>query len=223
VTISLTRLLLVDDHSAFRVPLAILLERESDLVVTGQAGSLAEGQVLLQNLAGQIDVALVDLQLPDGDGVALVRDLRARNPDGQTVVLTADTDPLRHAYAIEAGAAGVINKSAHPQEIVEAIRRVRSGELAQPANEIVALLRLAGAERERTREVQATLEQLTPREREVLALLAEGLDNKAIAERLFISAETARAHVVRLLAKLNVESRLQAGIFAIRHGIGPTA
>jgi DNA-binding NarL/FixJ family response regulator len=216
------RLLLIDDHAAFRVPLAILLERESDLEVTGQAGSLAEAREMLRDLAGQIDVALVDLQLPDGDGVALVRDLRVENPTGQTVVLTADTEPLRHAYAIEAGAAGVINKSAHPQQIVEAIRRVRSGELAQPASEIVALLRLAGTERERTREVQATLEQLTPREREVLALLAEGLDNKAIAERLFISAETARAHVVRLLGKLNVESRLQAGIFAIRHGIGPT-
>lgn len=216
------RLLLIDDHAAFRVPLAILLERESDLEVTGQAGSLAEARAMLRDLAGQIDVALVDLQLPDGDGVALVRDLRVENPTGQTVVLTADTEPLRHAYAIEAGAAGVINKSAHPQQIVEAIRRVQSGELAQPAGEIVALLRLAGTERERTREVQALLEQLTPREREVLALLAEGLDNKAIAERLFISAETARAHVVRLLGKLNVESRLQAGIFAIRHGIGPT-
>jgi DNA-binding NarL/FixJ family response regulator len=222
VTMSPIRLLLIDDHAAFRVPLAILLERESDLKVTGQAGSLAEARERLRDLAGQIDVALVDLQLPDGDGVALVRDLRVENPAGQTVVLTADTEPLRHAYAIEAGAAGVISKSAHPQEIVEAIRRVRSGELAQPASEIVALLRLAGAERERTREVHATLEQLTPREREVLALLAEGLDNKAIAERLFISAETARAHVVRLLGKLDLESRLQAGIFAIRHGIGPT-
>jgi len=217
-----TQLLLIDDHAAFRVPLAILLERESDLEVTAQAGSLAEAREQLRDLAGKIDVALVDLQLPDGDGVALVRHLRVENPDGQIVVLTADTEPLRHANAIEAGAAGVISKSAHPQEIVDAIRRVRVGELAQPAHEIVALLRLAGTERERTREVQATLDQLTPREREVLALLAEGLDNKAIAERLFISAETARAHVVRLLGKLDVESRLQAGIFAIRHGIGPT-
>lgn len=222
MTIPPTRLLLIDDHAAFRVPLAILLEREADLVVIGQAGSLEEARAMVRELDGQIDVALVDLQLPDGDGVDLVRELRLENPAGQTIVLTANTDPLRHAYAIESGAAGVISKSAHPREIVEAIRRARAGELAQPAQEIVALLRLAGAERERTREVQATLEQLTPREREVLALLAEGLDNKAIAERLFISAETARAHVVRLLAKLDVESRLQAGIFAIRHGIGPS-
>ena len=82
-------------------------------------------------------------------------------------------------------------------------------------------MRLAGQERERTREVQATLAHLTPREREVLTLLAEGLDNQAIAERLFISPDTARAHVVKVLAKLGVESRLQAAIFAIRHGTDP--
>jgi DNA-binding NarL/FixJ family response regulator len=199
-----------------------MLDREADLVICGQAGSLAEARSMLHDLATSVDVALVDLHLPDGDGVTLVRDLRAANPAGQIIVLTADTEPIRHAYAIEAGAAGIVRKSSHPGEIVEAIRRVQSGELAQPAQEIVALLRLLGAERERTREVQTTLDQLTPREREVLALLAEGLDNKAIAERLFISAETARAHVVRLLAKLNVESRLQAGLFAIRHGIGPS-
>jgi two-component system nitrate/nitrite response regulator NarL len=223
VTDSPIRLLLIDDHAAFRVPLAHMLDREPDLVVAGQAGSLAEARAMLQHVADRIDVALVDLHLPDGDGVSMVRDLRAANPDGQIIVLTADTEPIRHAYAIEAGAAGIVRKSAHPEEIVSAVRRVRSGELAQPAQEIVALLRLLGAERERTREVQTTLDQLTPREREVLALLAEGLDNKAIAERLFISAETARAHVVRLLAKLNVESRLQAGLFAIRHGIGPSS
>jgi len=83
-------------------------------------------------------------------------------------------------------------------------------------------LRLAGQERERSGDAQAMLAQLTLREREVLSLLAEGLDNQAIAERLFISADTARAHVVRMLAKLQVESRLQAAIFAIQHGIGPS-
>ena len=126
------------------------------------------------------------------------------------------------ANAIEAGAAGVISKAAQPGEIIEAIRRVHAGESAQPAQEIIALLRLAGQERERIRDVQATLAQLTPREREVLSLLAEGLDNQAIAERLFISPDTARAHVVKVLGKLGVESRLQAAIFAIRHGVGPS-
>jgi RNA polymerase sigma factor (sigma-70 family) len=102
------------------------------------------------------------------------------------------------------------------------IRRVRAGELAQPDEDIVALFRRANAARERAMEVQLTLERLTPREREVLLLLAEGFDNRAIAERLSISSGTARAYVVRLLAKLRVESRLQAGLYAIRHGIDAT-
>lgn len=219
MTVSPIRLLLVDDHAAFRLPLALILEREPDLVVAAQAGSLGEARALLPEIAGTVDVALVDLHLPDGNGIEVVRDLRAANQHGQMIVLTADTEQLHHANAIEAGAAGVISKSAEPGQIIDAIRRVHAGETVQPAQEIIALLRLAGQERERKRDVQATLAQLTPREREVLNLLAEGLDNQAIAERLFISPDTARAHVVRVLGKLGVESRLQAAIFAIRHGI----
>jgi DNA-binding NarL/FixJ family response regulator len=219
VTTSPIRLLLVDDHAAFRVPLALILEREPDLLVGAQAGSLVETRAVLTAIAGQVDVALVDLQLPDGNGVELVRDLRAVNPEGQTIVLTADTDKRHHAQAAEAGAAGIIPKSAQPFEIVDAIRRVHAGELALPAREMIELLRLAGEERQREEASQATLGQLTPREREVLAALAEGLDNKAIAERLFISPDTARTHVVKVLGKLGVESRLQAAIVAIQHGI----
>jgi DNA-binding NarL/FixJ family response regulator len=134
-------------------------------------------------------------------------------------VLTADAIPLHHAEAMEAGAAAILSKLAHPDEIIAAIRRVAAGETLQPAQEIIELWHLAAAERARARDIDARLQQLTPREREVLALLAEGLDNRAIAEQLHISPETARAHVVNLLSKLNVGSRLQAAVFAIRHGI----
>jgi DNA-binding NarL/FixJ family response regulator len=219
VTGSPIRLLLVDDHAAFRLPLAMILESEPDLIVEAQAGSLAEARAALPEIAGRVDVAVVDLQLPDGNGVEFVRELRAENPEGHTVVLTADTDKRRHAQAVEAGAAGVILKTVQPHEIVDAIRRASMSEPVQPAHEIIELLRLAGAERERTRVMQATLAQLTPREREVLAVLAEGLDNKAIAERLSISPDTARTHVVKVLGKLGVESRLQAAIIAIQQGI----
>ena len=213
------RLLLVDDHAAFRIPLALVLEREPDLTVTAQTGSLAETRAALPRITKQVEVALVDLHLPDGNGVEIVRDFRAAEWDGQTIVLTADTDKTHHAQAIEAGAAGILTKSAQPSEIVDTIRRVHAGELVQPAQEIIDLLRLAKEAGDRAREVQVILAQLTPCEREVLAALAEGLDNKAIAERLFISPDTARAHVVKVLGKLGVESRLQAAIFAIRHGI----
>jgi len=214
------RLLLIDDHAAFRIPLALVLERERDLIVLSQVGSLSEARTKLPEISGMVDIALVDLHLPDGNGVDIVRDVRAANPEGQVIVLTADTDNRHHARAIEEGAVGIVSKSMQPFEIVDAIRRVHDGETVQPVQEILDLLRLAGDERERGREVQATLAQLTSREREVLAALAEGLDNKAIAERLYISPDTARTHVVKVIAKLGVDSRLQAAIFAIRHGIG---
>ena len=216
------RLLLIDDHAAFRVPLALILEREPDLTVVAQTGSLAETRALLSSVTARVDVALVDLQLSDGNGVEIVGDLRAARWRGETIVLTADTDKKHHAQAIEAGAVCILGKSAQPSEIVDAIRHVYAGEPVQPAQEIIELLRLAREEGERSREVQARLAQLTPREREVLVMLAEGLDNQAIAQRLFISPDTARAHVVKVLAKLGVESRLKAAIFALQHGIGPS-
>jgi DNA-binding NarL/FixJ family response regulator len=212
-------ILLVDDHAAFRIPLALVLEYERDLIVVKQVGSIAEARVALPEIAGMIDVALVDLRLPDGSGLEVVRDLRASSPRARVIVLTADTDKAQHARAIEEGAVAVISKAAQPEQIVEAIRRVHAGDAAQPIQEILELLRFAGEERERNREVQAMLAQLTSREHEVLVALADGLDNKAIAERLFISPETARTHVVKVLAKLGVDSRLQAAIFAIKHGI----
>jgi DNA-binding NarL/FixJ family response regulator len=214
------RILIVDDHAAFRQPLAFMLEREPDLVVVAQAGSLAEARQAIEAAPGAIDLALIDLQLTDGNGVQLIRELREAASPVQTLVLTADTERGHHALAVEAGADGVINKTEQFAAIVDAVRRVHAGESVPSAQEVIALLRLAGQEREREQAARLALAQLTPRERQVLEALVEGLDNRAIAERLFISPETARTHVVKLLAKLNVDSRLQAAIFAIDHGIG---
>ena len=131
-----------------------------------------------------------------------MRQLGVVNPDTQSVVLTADTEPRHQASAIEAGAVGVISKAAHPTEIVEVIRRVRAGELAQPDEDIVALFRRANAARERAMEVQLTLSGSRHVSAKFLLLLAEGFDNRTIAERLDDQFWTARAYVVRLLAKM---------------------
>ncbi|MCC7022891.1 MAG: response regulator transcription factor [Thermomicrobiales bacterium] len=215
------RILLIDDHAVFRQPLTFMLEREPDLTVVAQVGSLHEARKILAAQASAIDLALVDLRLPDGVGIDLVRELRDMNPEAHSVVLTADTDRVLHARALEAGASAVVSKTAQLAEIIDAVRRVHKGESIQSAREIIELLRLAGEERERDQARQEMLARLTPRELQVLESLSEGLDNRAIADRLFISPETARTHVVKLLAKLNVESRLQAAIFAIENGIGP--
>jgi DNA-binding NarL/FixJ family response regulator len=211
------RILLVDDHALFRQPLAFMLEREPDMTVTGQAGTLAEARQAIQS-AGSVDVAIVDLGLPDGDGVELIRDLRALNPHALVLVVTAQADRQRWAEALEAGAAGVLHKSASLDQIVDAIRRLHAGEHLLSPGELLELLRLAGERRARDLEARAALGRLTPRERDVLQALAEGLSDKEIAQRLHISVETVRTHMVNILGKLGVESRLQALVVALRHG-----
>lgn len=208
------RVLLVDDHASFRQPLAFMMERESDMKVVAQAGTLAEAR---QNLSG-VDVAVVDLDLPDGNGVDLVRELRVSNPRGMVMVLTASQERLQFARAIEAGAAGVLNKSTGIGDIIAAVRRLAQGEALLSPMEVIELLRLAGEQREQTREARDSLARLTKREREVLQALADGLNDKEIAERLKISTETARTHMVNILGKLGVDSRLQALVFAVRYG-----
>jgi len=115
-------LLLVDDHAAFRLPLAMILEREPDLVVVAQAGSLAEARAVLAEVIDRVDVALIELRLPDGDGIEIVRDVRMNYPRGRIVVLTAVIDPTHHARAIAAGAVAVLSKAAQPDVIVACVR-----------------------------------------------------------------------------------------------------
>ena len=213
----MTRILLVDDHLAFRQALAFMLNREPDLDVVAEAGSLAETRSQLDDGA-VIDVAVVDLFLPDGSGIELVRDVRARNSHAAVLVLTGSSDQRDIAFSVEAGAGGVLHKSATLDEIIAAIRRLAEGGFLVPVDEIVALIRRAGQDRARDLHAQQLLGSLTPREREVLAALALGLNDRQIAEQLSISTETVRTHMVNLLAKLEVESRLAALVFAVRHG-----
>ncbi len=209
------RVLLVDDHASSRQPLAILLERDPAITVVAQAGTVAEARSALKTTA--VDVAVVDLGLPDGDGVDLVKDIHAANPHGQVLVLTAQTDRRELARAAAAGAAGILNKAASIDEIIDAVQRLGAGEEVLSPSLLIELLRLAGQERERNIAAQTILARLTPRERDVLQALAEGLSDKDIGRRFQISEKTVRAHMANLLTKLEVESRLQALVFAIRH------
>ena len=209
------RVLLVDDHLAFRQPLAFLLMREPDLTIIGQAGSVAEARPLLP-LA---DVVVVDLDLPDGEGIDLIEELRASNPQATAVLLTGYGTDLALARAVEAGAAGVLLKTRPVSEVVEAIRRLQAGEALLSVRETMEMLRLINQQREQQRTVQATIARLTPREREVLQVLAAGLTDREIAEQLIVSTETVRTHMVNVLHKLEVDSRLKALVFALKHGL----
>ncbi len=211
------RILLVEDHASFRQTLAFVFDRESEFEVVAQAGSLAEARQVIDGL--EVDLGVMDLSLPDGEGVELIKDLRAANPQFAALVLTASLDRAEHARAVESGAAGILHKSAGVEEIMEATRRLAEGETLLSQEELIDLLRLAGQSREEEREARASIEQITPREREVLQALAEGLSNKEIAAKLHVSVDTERTHMMNILNKLNVHSRLQALLFAARHGI----
>ena len=211
------RLLLVEDHASFRQTLALVFDQEPDFEVVAQAGTVAEARRVMQNR--EADLAVVDLSLPDGEGVELIEELREANPLFAALVLTASLDRAEHARAVEAGAAGILHKSAEVDEILDAARGLAAGETLLSPEELVELLRIAGQSREEEREARASIEQLTRREREVLMALSEGLSNKQIAERLHMSVDTERTHMMNILNKLGVHSRLQALLFAARHGL----
>jgi DNA-binding NarL/FixJ family response regulator len=213
------RVLLVDDHDSFRQPLAFMLEREPDLAVVAQADSLTEAREVLGNAELAIDVVVVDLELPDGSGVDFIGELYEARPRALALVLSAYSDRALLARAIEAGAAGLVHKSSRLDEIVAAVRRLHAGEQLLSQREVIEAVRLVSRQRREDREAELTIGKLTPREQEVLQALAEGLSDKEIAERLYVGIGTVRTHITSILTKLGVQSRLQALVFAVRHGI----
>ncbi|MGH3147166.1 MAG: response regulator [Rubrobacter sp.] len=211
------RILLVEDHASFRQTLAYVFDQQPNFRVVAQAGTLAEARREMEG--SEADLGVIDLALPDGEGTVLISELRDANPHFAALVLTASLDRADHARAVEAGAAGVLHKSADVDDILDSTRRLGDGETLLSQSELVALLRLAGQNREEELEARASIEQITPRERDVLRSLAEGLSNKEIAAKLHMSVDTERTHMMNILNKLGVHSRIQALLFAARHGL----
>lgn len=212
-------ILLVEDHALIREGLASTFEQEAGFEVVGQAGSIAQARQVLVEGEQAVDVALIDPGLPDGDGSALIPELREANPPAQALVLSASFDRAEIARAVEMEAAGVLHKSAPLDEVKESVRRLGMGQTLLPLEEVIELLRFAGRTREVEYEARQAIEKLTPREIEVLQALAEGLDSHEIAQRLSISIRTERNHISSIVSKLGVHSQLQALVFAVRHGV----
>jgi DNA-binding NarL/FixJ family response regulator len=211
--------MLIEDHASFRQTLAFVLNNEPDFEVVAEAASISEARSIIAREGSGIDLAVVDLDLPDGEGTEIIPVLRAANPNFAALVLTASLDREDLARTVEAGAAGILHKSAELDDILTAIRSVASGGRLLSNNEIVEMLRLASRTRERERDARRAANQLTPRELDVLEALANGLSNKQIAERLHISLETERTHIMNIMTKLGAHSRLQALLFCLRYGI----
>jgi DNA-binding NarL/FixJ family response regulator len=205
------RVLLVDDHAVVRRGLLGFLELLDDITVVGEADN---GRTALEVARSvQPDVVLMDLLMPEVDGIAATASIKSEMPDVEVVALTSFVEEARVTAALEAGASGFILKDAEADDVANAIRAAYRGEVRlDPA---VAGL-LARRVRERASAPPAQ-EALTDREREVLALVARGLSNKAIAERLAITERTARTHVSNILGKLGLASRTQAALYAVEH------
>ncbi|WP_052391272.1 response regulator [Streptomyces sp. NRRL B-24484] len=205
------RIFLLDDHEVVRRGVRDLLEAEPDLEVVGEAGTCA--QALARAPAVRPQVAVLDVRLPDGDGVAVCRDLRDRMPGLACLMLTSFDDDDALLDAIMAGAAGYVLKQVKGADLVGAVRTVAAGQsMLDPATTRTLMENLRHQDEEP--EPGTALAALTPREREILALVGEGLTNRQIGERLFLAEKTVKNHVSRLLAKLGVERRLQAAVIA---------
>ncbi|WP_337061474.1 response regulator transcription factor [Kineococcus sp. G2] len=206
------RVFLLDDHEIVRRGLRELLESEGDLEVVGEASTAAEA--LRRIPAVRPDVAVLDARLPDGSGIDVCRQVRSDDPGIKALVLTSFDDDEALFAAIMAGAAGYLLKQVRSSDLLQAVRAVAAGQsLLDPAVTARVLDRMRAGERTDPR-----IAALTPTERTVLEHIAEGLTNRQIGERMFLAEKTIKNHVTSLLAKLGMERRTQAAVFASKLG-----
>jgi len=202
---------LLDDHEIFRRGLRDLLETEPDIVVIGEASTASSALARMPAL--RPDVAILDVRLPDGDGVSVCREICSTLPGTACLMLTASADEQALLGAIVAGASGYVSKQTAGDDLVAALRKVASGQSTldpQASQQIMARLR------DRMTAVDP-MAMLSEQEKRVLDLIGEGLTNRQIAERMFLAEKTVKNYVSSLLSKLGLERRTQAATFAIRH------
>ena len=204
------KVFLLDDHEVVRRGLHDLLEAEDDITVVGEAGTAAEGSRRIPALRPA--VAILDARLPDGSGIDVCRDIRSVDPSIKALILTSYDDDEALFAAILAGASGYVLKQVRGDDLVDGVRRVAGGQsLLDPAVTARVLERVRSG-----KSVPQELASLTEQERRILALIAEGLTNRQIAERMYLAEKTVKNYVSSLLAKLGLERRTQAAVLASR-------
>lgn len=208
--IAVIRVLIVDDHEMVAQGLSEVLAAEEDIDVVGRAGTVRDAERMAAQLSP--DVVVMDYRLPDGDGLTATASIRERDPDTAVVMVTASDHDTVVAAAVQAGCAGFVTKDRAAKDVVAAVRTAARGEAGFPA---AVLARLVTRGQPAARPKGA----LTPRELEVLQLLADGLSTRAIADRLTLSMSTVRNHAQNILSKLDAHSKLEAVSVAMRQGI----
>jgi len=213
--VSSVRVIVVDDHPIFRLGLALSLQEMDGVELVGEAAVAADVPQLLSD--AKPDVVLLDLQLPDGSGLEVNRWLARDHPEVKVIVLTMSEDHRAALAAIRDGARGYIVKGADPSRVEHALHTVMAGDVVVDHDLALAITELAEL---RGTRAESAFPQLSPRERDILDLVADGLDNQAIARRLVLNPKTVRNHVSNVLAKINAADRAQAVVLARRRGLG---
>lgn len=203
-----TRIFLVDDHEIVRRGVADLFEDEPDLEIVGEAATVAEA--LARIPARAVDVAVLDVRMPDGNGVELCRDLRSQLPELRCLILTSYSDDEALLNAIMAGASGFVLKQVLGNDLITAVRKVGAGESLLDARTTAALMKRI----RQGKDDGGALAGLTDQERAVFDLVGEGLTNRQIAARLFLAEKTVKNYVSHILAKLGMQRRTQAAVLA---------
>ncbi|WP_326651387.1 MULTISPECIES: response regulator transcription factor [unclassified Streptomyces] len=207
------RVFLLDDHEVVRRGLTDLLDSEPDISVVGDADSVEHA--LVRGPALRPDVAVLDVRLPDGDGISVCRELRSRMPELACLMLTSFDEEEALLDAIMAGAAGYVLKQIRGSDLVAAVRTVASGQSMLDPTTTARLMRSLRADpTEGPAPPAPELAGLSPRERDILALIGDGLTNREIGKKLYLSEKTVKNHISRLLAKLGVQRRVQAAVLA---------
>jgi DNA-binding NarL/FixJ family response regulator len=212
------QVIIADDHRLFREGIRLILREEADIQIVGEAANGLQTLSLVERL--KPDVALLDIAMPEMDGIQVILPLRRKSPRTKALMLTASVDEVKIFESLKAGAKGYLSKDSSISDLTKAIRAVHRGELWVERKVLSRFFdQEAAVNSGASNPLDKTKEGLTPREQEILRLLVTGRTNKEIAEELFISEKTVKSHLNSIFRKLNVTRRLQAILYAIRKGL----